>query len=308
LILSIIIVNYNGKSYLSDCLQSIAAKVSTEHEVIIVDNASSDDSVKYIKDNFPYAKLIINDKNAGFSAGNNLGVSRASGKYVLLLNNDTVILDDVQLAIDLFEFNKGIGVIGCNLLYGDRRLQFSYGYEHTPLRIALSWIGLKKYVFLPSVFRREEMRTSCYGKAQSNVGWVSGAFLMTRKILWDSLGGMDDNYFMYVEDVDFCKRIRKNGYRIFYTPDVKVIHYEGGGKAWIGRNALRNTFQSYMLYVKKHHNKYSEDFVRSVLFMVMMLRSVIYRISFVVTKKNIYEDKYITFFEIGTLLLKGKIL
>lgn len=307
MLLSIIIVNYNGTQYLRDCLNSIKQMINCEYEVIIVDNASSDGSTQYLKNNFPWVKLIENNCNSGFSAGNNLGVSIARGDYILLLNNDTLILDDIQPAMEVFENNDDIGVIGCKLLYGDGRLQFSNGYDHTPLRITLSWIGLQKFNFLPSIFRREERRTSHYDKIQHNVSWVSGAFLITRKHLWKKLGGMDDHYFMYVEDVDYCKRVRDAGYRVVYLPSIKIIHYEGGGKVWLGRNALHNTVNSYLKYVHKHHNKIAVFFMRYVLCGIMLLRGIVYGAIFMVINKDVYKEKCKAFSGVGASILKEKL-
>ena len=251
-LLSIVIVNYNGLRFLDECIASIAQHVRCSHEVIVVDNASADGSAQYIESAFPQVRLICSDVNTGFTGGNNLGVRAAQGDLVLLLNNDTKLLGPIDDAVDAFG-NAKLGALGVHLFYGDGRNQPSVGYEHTPLRVVLSWLGLASVHALPSVFRRTETRTTFYEQRHADVAWVSGAFLLTRRSLWDAIGGLDERYFMYVEDVDYCKHVHLHGYTVAYLPSVQVCHYEGAGKAWIGQSALTRTVRSYRLYLHKHY-------------------------------------------------------
>jgi N-acetylglucosaminyl-diphospho-decaprenol L-rhamnosyltransferase len=274
-LLSIVIVNYNGMRFLDECIASIAQHVHCSHEVIIVDNASADDSAQYIESTFPHAHLIKSPVNTGFTGGNNIGVRAAQGDLVLLLNNDTKLLSPIDDAVGAFD-NPALGALGVHLFYGDGRNQPSVGYEHTPLRIVLSWLGLASVNALPNVFRRTETRTAFYDQPHANVAWVSGAFLLTRRSLWSTIGGLDERYFMYVEDVDYCKHVQLNGYTVAYLPTVQVCHYEGAGKAWIGQGALTRTVRSYRMYLHKHYGALVARTTGLLLAAVLALRVPLY--------------------------------
>lgn len=274
-LLSIVIVNYNGLRFLDECIASIAAHVQCSHEVIIVDNASADDSVAYIERNFPHVHLIRSAVNTGFTGGNNIGVRAARGELVLLLNNDTKLLTPIDAAVEAFQ-DASLGALGVHLFYGDGRNQPSVGYEHTPARIVLSWVGLPSVAGLPTVFRRTETSADFYDRSHADVAWVSGAFLLTRRTLWNAIGGLDERYFMYVEDVDYCKHVQLQGFRVAYLPEVRVCHYEGAGKAWIGQAALTRTVRSYKLYLTKHYGAVVARLTGAVLGMVLGLRVPVY--------------------------------
>lgn len=288
--LSIIIVNYNGVKFLTGCLNSIEEHVNRPHEVIVVDNASTDGSVELIKENFPRVRLIQSGKNSGFSGGNNIGARCAKGELMLLLNNDTRLLTPLDAAIEEFGRDERLGALGCGMSYGDGSFQPTIGLEATPLSLVLSWTGLARFRFAPEVFKRVEHDQRQYLAAKNGVAWISGAFLMTRRGLWDALGGFDERYFMYVEDVDYCRKVREAGYRVDYTPLVKIVHYEGGGKAWIGDKALTDSMRSYIVYMKKFHNR-SVFFMRAGLGMVMAARMFAYGIASFFSGSQVYKEK-----------------
>jgi GT2 family glycosyltransferase len=274
--LSILIVNYNGLRFLRDCLDSVQQHVHCPHEVIIVDNASSDDSVAFIRENYPAVNLIASQVNTGFTGGNNLAARAAKGDLLLLLNNDTVILSDIQPAVDRFASER-VGSVGVHLCYGDGRNQPSAGYAHTPARLFLSWLGLGGVNFLPTLFRRVETKLEFYQQDQADLAWVSGAFLLTPRALWESLGGLDERYFMYVEDVDYCHRVRQAGYEVAYMAGVDVMHYEGAGREWIGEMALMRTVTSYSLFLNKYYGKGVARLTKLGLGLVFLLRALAYR-------------------------------
>jgi GT2 family glycosyltransferase len=303
-LLSIIIVNYNGRHFLADCLDSIAEINTCPHEIILVDNASVDDSCNFVRENYPDVHLIESKVNTGFTGGNNLGAQHARGRILLLLNNDTKLLTDIAPILREFD-DPVLGVLGCRLFYGDGRQQHSYGYEHTPSRLVLSWLGLGGISFAPNCFRRNQMRSAAYELSHDRVSWVSGAFLMTPKALWDRLGGLDNEYFMYVEDVDYCKRARDEGYRIAYTPHAQVIHYEGSGKIWLGNKALSNSMRSYIRYARKFYGSFATLFIRMSLAAVMLFRSMVYGITSLLTGSEIMKDKNKAYLSASLNLIKG---
>ena len=290
ILLSIIIVNYNGKHFLKDCIESIEKYVNVSHEIIIVDNASTDGSQAYIRDEFSSVFFIESDENLGFTGGNNLGAEHAVGKHLLLLNNDTVLCEAIKPLVDLIEKDSTIGVVGCRLHYGDGRLQESIGYEHTPLRLALSWTGLPLF---RRVVRSEDR---AYNESFLVVEWVSGACLMTPRHVWKSLSGLDDQYFMYVEDVDYCRRVNMKGLRVIYTDAVHLIHYEGGGREWIGQRALLNTVRSYMLYTNKFHGPFFCWIMRSLLSVIFLMRVFYFEFSFRIKSKEVMKEKALAYY------------
>jgi len=226
--LSIIIVNYNGKIFMDDCLTSIKKHVLLSHEVIIVDNASSDGSVEYIRDHFSDVNLIASEENLGFARGNNLGSKSAKGKYILLLNNDTVLCSDISPAISLFEQQEDVGVLGAKML--GRNLEYRYSAGHFPS--ALRLLRISSLFKTDGYFKHGDF--SANDNKPVHVDWIEGSFLLTKKHVYDKLRGLDENYFMYVEDVDFCRRITQLGLNVVYFPGASYIHYGGYGEGRLG--------------------------------------------------------------------------
>lgn len=237
--LSIIIVNYNGQRYLHKCINSIYKSCkSIDYEIVIVDNNSQDNSVDFIKSEYPDTTLIESDKNLGFAKGNNLGVKKSKGEYILLLNNDTILLNDLEESINILEKDKEIGVLGIKML--DKDLKYNKSCGKFPTLISLlffSKLFLDKKGFSDGVFSESFI----------DVDWIQGSFLLTRKSLYEKVWGLDDSYFMYVEDVDFCKKIQKLGKRRVYYTNQSYIHFGG-----FNSSRKKLLVDGYILYVKKH--------------------------------------------------------
>ncbi len=275
-LLSVVIVNYNGISFLSNCLESLQAHLPESAEVIIVDNASQDDSVAWLEKHHAWVKLIRSAQNLGFAGGNNLGVQSARGEYLLLLNNDTVVRTSLGPILDLMQSNSSIGALGCMLVYGNGRLQESAGYAHTLSRLLLSWLPLQRIFPRCEAFRRTVSATSdLYGNPFASVDWVSGACLMTPLALWRQLGGLDERYFMYVEDVDYCRRVTDAGYAVYYSACAAVTHFEGAGRTWVGRRAVLNTTVSYSVFARKFFNVQERIVLRILLPVIFASRAAL---------------------------------
>ena len=269
---TVLIVNYNGLQFLDECLTSVKTAFKRySHEIVLVDNASSDSSQRFLRERTDI-RYIESSVNLGFTGGNNLAGRHAYGKVLLLLNNDTRIEKNLDSLIDQ-AMSKQIGAAGSRLIYGDGRLQFSVGFHHRPLRLVLSWLGLEKIHQLPSIFRRIQTDPSFYEKTHAAVDWVSGACLATRREIWDSLGGLDEAFFMYCEDVDYCLRVRNASYRIVYNAESLVTHYEGAGRTWIGQAALQRTARSYAIYLEKHQSNLVSRIASLGLAAVFLMRS-----------------------------------
>lgn len=252
-LVSIIVVNFNGKQFLTECLNSAFDKAFKKYpfEIVVVDNCSQDGSQQLLRAR-PDITYIESDTNTGFTGGNNLGVRAAKGELVFLLNNDTRVETCLDPLVDTI-LESGAGAIGCQLRYADGRLQFSMGHEHSPWRILLSWLGLERQACLPSVFRRMDTRPESYHQQHASAAWISGAALLTPRKVWDELDGLDEVFFMYCEDVDYCHRVKTHGLEVRYRGDCVITHYEGAGRPWIGTRALQNTSRSYFLFLTKHY-------------------------------------------------------
>ena len=303
ILLSIVIVNYNGERLLSNCISSILKYADCKHEIIVVDNASIDNSLGLLKKQFPSVIIIENKKNVGFASGNNIGVSKSKGKYALLLNNDTILFSPLTQIINKFKINPKIGVIGCTLKFENRAIQPSFGYEHTPVRIILSWLMSSKFTWIPKIFKRSETNTKRYYKKEKKVNWVSGAALFTKTDLWKRLNGMDEKYFMYIEDVDYCRRVGDLGFEIIYSPEVEIIHLERGGIKQMNNNSFLYTVNSYLIYTKKYFSKTSIIFVRIGLSIIFLLRSVYFYLIGLLQKSNNNREQSKAYFKTGIRLI-----
>jgi GT2 family glycosyltransferase len=270
---SVIIVNYNGLRFLPACLDGLpGAFRQYSFETIVIDNASTDASQAYLRSRSDI-HYIESSQNLGFTGGNNRAALDARGRVLLLLNNDTHLQTPLDSLVTQ-ALREKIGAVGPRLVYGDQRLQLSVGFHHRPLRIVLSWVGLGNLPRLPSIFRRMQTDPAFYDRPQTKVDWVSGAVLATRTAVWQQLQGLDNNFFMYCEDVDYCLRVRQLGLDVSYISDVQVTHYEGAGKVWIGGLALSRTCRSYFEFVRKHFNPFDARWMAAALGIVFAGRAL----------------------------------
>ena len=238
--LSIIIVNYNGKHFLKDCIESINIYCSSiSYEIIIIDNNSKDGSQKFIRSNYSEIRLFEEKANLGFGEANNIGVKNAKGENILLLNNDTILLQDIKLVVEEIK-KKDIGAVGVKMLNGNKEYTLSVGKFPKPLNL-LKLSNLND--------KRKEFITGNFNKRRYEVDWISGSFMMIKKENWDLVNGFDEDFFMYVEDVDLCKRISDLGEKIIFLSDISYIHF-------VGFNKLREIklITGYKLYCNKHFN------------------------------------------------------
>ncbi len=249
--ISVLIINYNGVHLLRNCLEALRDHAPVGTEIIVHDNGSSDGSALFVKQHFPDVRLSQSIENLGFVGGNNVAARLAVGSHLLLLNSDTIVRNSLQPMVDLLDRDPSTWVVGCRLIYGDGNQQESIGQRLGPLRLALSWSPLARWF---ATLRRTVPRSSpLYAGESVSCDWVSGACLMTPSARWHSLGGLDERYFMYMEDVDYCEKVHRAGGKIGYTAATIVTHLEGAGRPWIGRRAVLNTATSYTIYVRKFY-------------------------------------------------------
>lgn len=238
--LSIIIVNYNGKLYLDDCFHSIKKYCSSiDFEIIVWDNNSQDDSVKHIEKHYPETKLIKSKVNLGFGMGNNGAVLTSTGKNILLLNNDTVLLSPIKPLLEYME-KPSVGAVGIKMLGEGMEFRKSVGKFPSILRL----IKLSKLYYSSPSFKHGVFHKDLYP-----VDWIEGSFLMTKREVWDKVGGFDNRFFMYVEDVDLCKSIKDLGLENIFIPKYCYIHYGGFNKK---RESL--LLKGHEIFVNKHYH------------------------------------------------------
>ena len=228
--LSIIIVSYNTKQLLDECLHSLAAADQPHGgvEIIVVDNASEDGSQEMVKQKYPQVELLACKENAGFSTANNRGAALAHGEAILFLNSDTCI--DQQALVQPLDYLKAhadVGAITVKLYYtnGERDPDNHRGFP-TPWNALCHFSGLSR-IFPHNPRFNGYFQSYADFEAIHAVDVIAGSFMMMPRRVFDQLGGWDESYFFYGEDIDFCYRIREAGYEIIYFPHVEVLHYKG---------------------------------------------------------------------------------
>jgi len=225
--LSVVIVNYNNDRVLRTCLPSLPeALAGLDAEVILSDNGSSDASLDWVRDNYPEIRVLENGSNLGFAEANNRAFPLTRGDYILLLNPDTIVHGDAfRPMLDVFDQQPRAGVVGCRLLNADGSRQISARSFPTVATYCYDFLGLA-YRFPDSRrFGRAQM-TYWDGGDRRQVDWVSGAALMIRREVLESVGGIDPYFFLTYDEVDWCHRISDAGFEIWYTPEGVVTHLD----------------------------------------------------------------------------------
>lgn len=227
--ISIIILNYNAGDFLLKCIQSIeqADLCGLKIEVIVVDNNSSDGSLEQLKTKD--LRLVKNKKNIGFSAGNNVGVREASGKYVLFLNPDTVLSkNSLRETFDFMEENKSAGACSAYIRLSNGEIdESSHRGFPTPWNAFTHFSGLEKVFPKSRLFSGYTMGWLRGNKKIHEVESINGAYFFIRREAGEEVSWWDEDFFWYGDDLDFCYRLKKKGWRIFFLPHVNVIHYKG---------------------------------------------------------------------------------
>ena len=228
--LSVIIVSYNVKEYLMQCIRSVYKSDldSNEFEIIVVDNDSHDGSIQEIQKKFNKVIIKANKKNYGFSKAINQAISISSGKYLSIINPDCIVREKTfSKLINFLEKNKNVGCVGPKILNVDGTIQHSCKRSFpTPLNALPRLLGLDK-LFPKSKWFGKYNLTYIDDTKQQNVDSISGAFMLMPKLVVDKIGSFDENFFMFGEDIDYCYRIKENGYLVCYNPDTEIIHYKG---------------------------------------------------------------------------------
>lgn len=253
--LSVIIVNYNVKYFLEQCLSSLLAAIETvDAEVCVVDNASIDGSVEYLKTKFPRINFIVNTTNVGFAKANNMGLEQSQGKYVLFLNPDTILPEDCLTGCLAFlEGNEQAGALGVRMIDGTGAfLPESKRSFPSPATSFYKLTGLSRLFPNSTVFGRYAL-TYLSNRQNHEVDVLAGAFLMARKEMLCQLKGFDEAFFMYGEDIDLSFRIQMCGYKNYYFSETTIIHFKGESAKKGSFNYVRIFYQAMSIFVKKHY-------------------------------------------------------
>lgn len=236
MILSLIILNYNTRDFLLPCIKDIVEHTrDLDYEIIIVDNSSTDGSVRYIEQKliprFPQVKLIIAAANRGYAAGNNLGIRAASGQYVVIMNPDIVIWDNsLKKMVDFMALNPAVGMAGPRLSSPDGALQYFCYRFPTPAVLFYRRLPLYRWRFARRAVRRYIMADWDHRQSRP-VDWLQGSCLIVRREALDKVGLMDERFFLYFEDTDWCRRFWRAGFEVWYLASVNLIHYHSRASA-----------------------------------------------------------------------------
>lgn len=265
--LSVIVVSYNTNKILFDCLSTIFSnKDGISIEVIVVDNASSDGSPDMVKKEFPGVRLIQNTQNQGFAKANNQGIKISIGRFILLLNSDTLITDNAfKKMVEWMDTHKEVGVATCCLKNEDGSVQPTGGFFPNLPRLLLWQLFIDDLIPISPY----HPKLGFYNK-ERELDWVTGAFFMMNREIIKNIGLMDENFFMYAEELEYCYRIKKSGVKIYYTPQVSVIHL--GFKSSSKEKAILGEYRSLKYFYSKYYTKIEQFFASLILKTGALLR------------------------------------
>jgi GT2 family glycosyltransferase len=290
--LSVIIVNWNAAAYLPAALAALfAAQDDFSMEVLLVDNASTDTSVSLVRARFPQVEVLENHENKGFAAANNQGLARARGRYILLLNPDTEMpATTLRTFVAYLEAHPQVGVVGPRLQARGGKIQGgAAGYDPSPSTIFNFSTFL--YRLLPTRFKGLWLPRSLYKQSEPiPVDWVSGACMMVRREAYEAAGPLDERYFMYSEDVEWCRRIRQAGYRAVCLPNVRVTHHIGGSSRQLGPEFYAHNIDSLDLDLRSHYSTLSVAIMHLVGAFGFLLRYLLGELSYLRWQQPVYAD------------------
>jgi len=277
--LSVIIISYNEKDLLRNCLRSVlASKTNYKFEVIVTDSGSQDDTVEMMNEEFSTVKLLDNKTNLGFSKGNNVAIKQTNGRLILLLNADTTVKDDaLDLSIQYMDQHPEVGAMGGKVLLPDGRIDPSCRRNFpNPVNSFLRLFGLKKF---------SDYNINTPIDQEVEVEAIMGAYFLTRKDVIDKIGLLDEEFFMYGEDLDWCWRIKESGYKIMYYPKAEIVHYKYGASQTNKTQTIKWAHDSMKIFYRKHYAQKNPWFLNQLIYLGITLRKNL------VLLKNIFGNK-----------------
>ncbi len=288
--LFIVIINWNTKDLLRQCLDSISSALKkNSYQVIVVDNASTDNSVEMLRNGYPNVIIIENKKNIGFARANNQAFKLIEkGDFVLMLNSDTLLIKDtLQKMIDFMKKNPEAGVSAPALRFPDGKFQSGGGFSPTLITDTNYFLFLS--IVFPLTFKGLFINQRKRRKmaVPFEVDWVAGTCMLIRKKVIDQTGGLDESYFMYAEDAEWCERIKRLGWKIYFLPHLEIIHFHGASSKTISNQWIK----SFVSYVRD-----KKGFTQSIMFRMIMaagfaLRTIFYFAGYIITHKKDWLKK-----------------
>jgi N-acetylglucosaminyl-diphospho-decaprenol L-rhamnosyltransferase len=250
---AVILVNWNTRELTSACIEAIPAAIGTyQASIWVVDNASSDDSVAYIQQYYHHVRLIVNTENVGFAAANNQAIQASNSRYALLLNTDTIAQPgSIAALIDFADQHPQAGMVGPMLLNPDGSYQGSFAQQPTIMGELLSAAGIGTRVFGPWYPNASPQQA----QHSQEAGYIQGACMLTRRSVIAKVGLMDEHYFMYSEEPDWCLRMVSAGWQVWYTPTARILHYGGQSTRQRRREMVVALYRSKVRFFAKHNGK-----------------------------------------------------
>lgn len=258
-VLSVIIVSYNTREITLECLNRIKAD-----EIIVVDNASSDGTVEEIKRRYKDIRILRNKTNVGFAKANNQGMKAAKGDKILLLNSDCFIESDLAKLPD-------VDVVGCKLLNKDGSVQQSWGFFPSLRRILLMMLFTDNFPIIRKFIDSIHVRDLSRYEREQEVDWVTGAFVMLKREVWEKVGGIDEKYFMYGEEMEWMYRIKKAGFNVWYSPAAKATHLLGASSP-NRAPAVVGEMKGWIYWFAKHNPAWQQKLLPFVIAIGCLLR------------------------------------
>jgi GT2 family glycosyltransferase len=288
---SIIIVSWNTRDILRDCLQSVYNQTRrASFEVIVIDNASEDGSRDMVRREFSNVSLIANEQNLGFAAANNQGIRAARGRYVLLLNSDTRVLDGaIDTMVDFADAHPEAAAVACRVVNPDETWQPTCFMFPSALNTLIAALYLNRLFPRNRFFGRERM-TWWDGQDVRAVDVVAGCFILASREIIKQIGALDESYFMYGEESDWCYRLHKAGWKVLYAPIAQVVHYGGVSSAQIKGPMCLQLRASTLLFLKKHTSPLSYVAACGFVSLFFLLRLPLWLAKAVASRKANSED------------------
>lgn len=256
--LSFIIASWNARDHLSACLDTLTAELSDRRaEIIVVDNNSTDGSPEMVGERFPHVRLIRNDENLGFAKANNIGIRQSTGKYIVLVNSDVKVLEDcIDRMMSYLDNDADVGMIGPKILGADGNVQRSC------MGFPTLWNSFCRALALDAIFPKSKllggnMLTFFQHDALCDVDVINGCIWMVRRDALNEVGLLDENFFMYGEDIDWCKRFWDGGWRVLFCPEAEAVHYGGASSSNDPVRFYIEMVRAGLQYWEKHHGRFS---------------------------------------------------
>lgn len=282
--LSIIIINYKTKKITADCLETIKkSEDNLKKEVIVVDNGSEDGSVEYLKKKFPQYSVYSSGGNLGFAGGNNFGADKVIGKYIWLLNSDTLIKSNTISTLMKLAVKNNSAIASCQLLNSNGTIQPQGGYLPDLWRLALWMLFIDDLPLLKNIIKPYHQNLKSFFQTDQYPGWLGGTALLIRHDIYKKLNGLDNHIFMYGEDVEFCLRAKQQGIKVDYFSQPQLTHLgQGSGTS---RNAILGEYKGLKYIYQKHKPAWQYFALRLLLKVGALLRLIIF-------KNRIYAEAF----------------